>query len=169
MHDDMERNEPHEHPDYTERERALFAALPRESELSVVAEQRTIAALRSEGYFRRAPRRVQWVLQAAAAVALLITGGVIGERYGMRNSLEVRLTRTDLSLTDRVLLLQRAGSAYVRAANGYADATSRVDSTAIEVAQQILMGAAQAVARRSMDGGMTTRLARALQAPGATH
>lgn len=166
MHDDTERGDAGE---YNDRERALFAALVRESEVSVAEEQRTVHALRAEGYFRRAPRRVHWVLQAAAAVALLVTGSVFGEHYGMRNSLEARLARTDLSLTDRVLLLQRAGSAYVRAANGYADATSHVDSTAIEVAQQILMGAAQAVARRSMDGGMTTRLARMMQAPGASH
>ncbi|HYV96388.1 MAG TPA: hypothetical protein VE967_02910 [Gemmatimonadaceae bacterium] len=162
MHDE---NEPIE---YTAAERALFDALPRESELNTLTEQRLVNTLRAEGYFRARVRRTASLVAAAAAVACLVAGGIAGYQYGMRNSLENRLSQTNLSLNDRVLLLQRAGSAYVRAANGYADATTRVDSTAVEVAQQILMGAAQAVARRSMDGGLTVRLARAMQTSGAT-
>ena len=160
------RDEP-ELVEYDERERAMFTALPRESELNTGQEERVVNALRGEGYFRRAPRRTRWMLQLAAAVALFVAGGFAGNRYAMRNSLETRLARIDLSLSDRVLLLQRAGSAYVRAANGYADATVRIDSSAVEVASQVLLGAALAVARRSLDGGMTTRLAAAMQAHGA--
>jgi hypothetical protein len=156
----------HEPVAYDARERALFDALPRESPSDVLAEQRLVNALRGEGYFRRTPRRLVWVFQLAAAVALLVTGGVIGARHAARHSIEAQIARNDLSLNERVLLLQRAGSAYVNAANGYADATSQIDSTAVEVARQILMGAAQAVARQSMDGGMTTRLA-VMLAPGS--
>jgi hypothetical protein len=153
--------------EYDERELAMFAALPRESELDAAGEERVVKALHAEGYFRRAPRRAQWVLKLAAAAALFAAGGFAGNRYAMRNSLETNLARRDLSLSDRVLLLQRAGSAYVRAANGYADATVRVDSSAVEVASQVLVGAAMAVARRSLDGGMSTRLATAMQGQGA--
>ena len=63
-----------------------------------------------------------------------------------------------------MLLLQRAGSAYVRAAQGYADATTRIDSTAVEVASQVLVGAAHAVARNNLDAGMAARLAEVLAA-----
>jgi hypothetical protein len=63
------------------------------------------------------------------------------------------------------LLLQRAGSAYVRSAHAYADATTIADSTAIEVAQQVLRGAAHALVRDQLDGGVATRLTTALQSP----
>jgi hypothetical protein len=162
------RDENCEPREYDERERAMFTALPRESAPPHHAEQRTVNALRHEGFFRRRAVSHSWVLQAAAAVALFAGGGLIGARYTARHSIETMLARKDLSLSDRVFLLQRAGSAYIQAANNYADATTRVDSGAVEVAQQVLLGAANAVARRRMDGGMTVRLARALQAPGAS-
>ena len=149
--------------EYTNREKAMFAALPRESELNQLEEQRLVNALRSEGYFKRPQPRIGWKMQIAAALLLFVTGGGLGVRYGMnyarRNTIEAQITRKDMTLTERVLLLQRAGSAYVNAANAYADATAVVDSTAIEVAREILKGAATAVARRSLDGGMSARLA----------
>ena len=153
--------------EYDERERAMFAALPRESAPSPFLEERLVNALRSEGYFKRPVRRPQWFVQLAAAAALFVAGGFAGHQYAMRNALETSLARTNLTLADRVLLMQRAGSAYVRAANGYADATARIDSSAVEVASKVLMGAAMAVARRSLDGGMTTRLATVMQSAGA--
>jgi hypothetical protein len=103
----------------------------------------------------------------AAALLLFVSGGLVGAaanaRFTQRHTIESLLARADLTLDDRVLLLQRAGTAYVRAANGYAEATTLVDSTAIEVASQVLMGAAHAVARQSLDGGMTVQLAAMLQ------
>src|SRR4051812_36452066 len=107
MHDDREPIE------YTDEERAMFAVLPRESAPNALSEHRLVHALRAEGYFRPRMRRAVWFAAAAAAgVALLIAAGAAGYRYGMRNSLEHRLAETTLSLNDRVLLLQRAGSAY---------------------------------------------------------
>ena len=50
-------------------------------------------------------------------------------------------------------------------AQGYADATTRADSTAVEVASQVLVGAANAVARHNLDAGMAARLAAALRQP----
>jgi hypothetical protein len=167
MHDEFRPADELGDTPYTDRELAMFAALPRESALDAVQEQRIIGALRQDGYFKRSSRRGAWLLQCAAALALFAGGGVVGAKYATRNSLEHRLMRADLTLTDRVWLLQEAGSAYVRAANGYADATKDVDSTAVEVARQILFGAAQAVARRSMDGGVTTRLHEVMHAPAA--
>jgi hypothetical protein len=73
------------------------------------------------------------------------------------------LDRKQLSVADRVLLLQRAGSAYVRAAQSYADATAHVDSNAVEVASRVLLGAAHAVARSSLDAGLSERLTTAMQ------
>jgi len=66
---------------------------------------------------------------------------------------------------DRILLLQRAGSAYVTAAHAYADATAQTDSTAVEVARQVLVGAAHAVVRSQLDAGVASRLTSVLQAP----
>jgi hypothetical protein len=81
----------------------------------------------------------------------------------MRNSLESQLERTDLTVAERILLIQRAGSAYVRASNGYAGAVATTDSTATEVARRVLEGAAQAVARSNLDGGLSKNLTAALR------
>ena len=162
-------------PEYTNRERALFAALPRASELDPALEERVIAALRVDGYFRPRDRRVIRAVAIAAGLLLFAIGGAIGafvgSRYAMRNSLETLIARRNLSVAERVLLLQRAGSAYVRAAHGYADATARADSTAVEVASQVLVGAAQAMARSRLDSRVSAGLTAVLQrgvTPGAT-
>jgi hypothetical protein len=65
-------------------------------------------------------------------------------------------------MPQRILLLQRAGSAYVRAAQAYADATAHVDSAAVEVATQVLIGAAHAVARSGLDAGLSQDLSSVL-------
>ena len=101
---------------------------------------------------------------AVAAALLLFAAGVgVGTRSARRNSLEDMLSHSTLSVGDRVLLLQRAGSAYVRAAQSYADATANADSSAVEVASKVLMEAAHAVARNGLDGGLSARLATAFK------
>src|SRR6185295_1952714 len=107
--------------------------------------------LRAEGYFQRSGVLWRRTILAAAALALFAVGIATGSFATRRNSLEDLLARNDLTVPDRILLLQRAGSAYVRAAQGYADATARVDSTAVEVASRVLVGAAHAVARNRLD------------------
>jgi len=149
-----------------ERMQRLLAALPRESPPEPRELRALVTALKAEGFLRRRDR-LSWVLQIAAAVVLLVLGGVAGASVARRNSLEAMLARTDLSLSDRILLMQRAGSAYVRAANSYASAASQTDSTAVEVASRVLLGAAQAVARSKLDGGLTPSLTAALRATAA--
>lgn len=159
MHD---QRDPYE---LTEHERALFAALPRAAQIAAGTEDATVEALRAEGYFGRRRGGARRLMQLAAAIAIFAVGGISGAKYAMRNSLERQLTLKNLSLNERVLLLQRAGSAYVKAANGYADATTRADSTAVEVASQVLLGAAHAVARRSLDDGISTQLTALFSTP----
>ena len=152
--------------DPTERDarlERLFRELPRESPPEPRELDHLITALRAEGFLQPRRRRSQWVVQLAAAIVLVVLGGVVGARYASRNSLESVLERTDLSLPDRILLMQRAGSAYVRAANAYAASAAQNDSTAIEVASRVLLGAAQAVARHNLDGGLTPDLTAALR------
>jgi hypothetical protein len=149
-----------------ERERRLFAALPRESVPSSYELDHVVSALRAEGFFRARARRFSWTTQLAAAIVLLVVGGVGGARIATRDSLEAQLERTDLSVSERILLMQRAGSAYVRASNAYAGSVARADSTAVEVASRVLLGAAQAVARSNLDGGLSSSLTAALRASG---
>jgi hypothetical protein len=154
-------------PEYTEEERRLFAALPRERPGDPGTELRLLETLAREGYFRRTRGRSWAWLQVAAAAALLLLGGWMGARVERGRSLEAQIDREGLSANERVLVLQRAGSAYVRAAHAYADAVAETDSTAVEVASQVLIGAAQAVARTDLDGGLTPRLTAVLASDAA--
>jgi hypothetical protein len=145
--------------------RQLFRELPRESAPEPRELDHLVTALRSEGFLTPRRRHSAWLTRLAAAIVLVVLGGLAGARIATRNSLEALLERQDLSISDRILLMQRAGSAYVRAANGYAGAVARTDSSAVEVASRVLLGAAQAVARSNLDGGVSPRLAAALGAP----
>jgi hypothetical protein len=152
--------------EYEAEEQRLFAALPREEPIGRGDADRAVQRLRREGLLVQPVQRWSWALGAVAAVLLLAAGlaaGIVaGERIAQRNSLEQMLARRDLTVAERVLLLQRAGSAYVHAAQGYADATARVDASAVEVASKVLMGAAHAVARNGLDAGLAARLTTAL-------
>jgi hypothetical protein len=139
-----------------------FASLPRELPLVAGETDAMVATLRRAGFFRRAMRVP---MLAAAAVIVFALGAFAGSTYTRRGSLEDALARRDLSVSERVLLLQRAGSAYVEAAQGYANATARADSTAVEVASRVLVGAANAVARHNLDAGLAARLSEALKQP----
>ena len=150
---------------HDEEDLGLFAELPRELPVDDREVDRMVDRLRSDGLLRRTSRLWRNASLAAAAVILFALGAALGSYFTRRGSLEDMLTRRDLDVSDRVLLLQRAGSAYVSAAQGYADATSHVDSSAVEVASQVLIGAAHAVARSNLDAGMAARLAAALQPP----
>ena len=147
-----------------ERLQQLFDELPRTSPPNPHEIEHLVSALRTEGFFRRRTAwRSHWLVQLAAAVVLVVAGAAIGSRVATRNSLESQLDRTDLTVAERILLIQRAGSAYVRASNGYASAVETTDSSAMEVARRVLEGAAQAVARSNLDGGFSKDLTAALR------
>jgi hypothetical protein len=150
----MMDSDQHELNELSSHEGELFAALPRESTPAPGSADRVVAQLRRDGMLPARPRismRTRVILQAAAGLALMVAGAIGGHAYGTRNSLEQALSRSDLTVVDRVRLLQRAGSAYVTAANGYADATKQADSTAVEVANTVLRGAAHAVVRSNLN------------------
>ena len=149
-------------------ERRMFSSLPREMPTVPQDEERMVQALRSEGFFERRRFVARPALRRVAAVAIMvvvggIAGGVIGARFGTRTSLEAQLARADLTIAERILLLQRAGSAYVQAAHAYATATAQTDSSAVEVARQVLVGAAHAMVRSRLDAGMAAGLTSVLQ------
>jgi hypothetical protein len=147
-----------------ERLQRLFDELPRTSVPEPQALEHLVSRLRTEGFFRSRPSwRSHWLVQLAAGIVLLVSGTALGSRLATRNSLESQLERTDLTVAERILLIQRAGSAYVRASNGYAGAVATTDSTAMEVARRVLEGAAQAVARSNLDGGLSKDLTAALR------
>ena len=141
----------------------LFAELPREISVDDGEVDLMVRRLRSDGLLRGKSRIWRTAALAAAAVFIFAAGAALGSYVTRRGSLEDMLARRDLEASDRILLLQRAGSAYVTAAQGYADATAHTDSSAVEVASRVLVGGAHAVARSNLDAGMAARLAAALQ------
>lgn len=161
----MRRDDEAPIPDYDADLNGLFDALPRESEIDPRAADRLVVRLRHDGFFARRARRLTWPIGMAAAAVLMAMSAWGGWLAGRHGSLEEMLARKDLTVAERVLLLQRAGSAYVTAAQSYASATARTDTTAIEVATRVLLGAAHAVARNHLDGGVAARLTNALQQP----
>lgn len=152
--------------DYTDDERRAFAALPRGTTADPALEDRIVDVLRSERLLRPRTSGLARLAVLAIAAGLVAAAWIGGVRYGAgaarAASIEGQLQRVDLSSADRILLMQRAGSAYVAAANGYAASVKRADSTAVEVSSQVLLSAAQAVARANLDGILAPRLASAI-------
>lgn len=159
----MRRDDDTPVPDYDAELAALFDALPRESDIDPRAAERLVVRLRHDGFFARRTLALRWPIGIAAAVIMMAASAWGGWLAGRHGSLEEMLGRNDLTVAERVLLLQRAGSAYVSAAQSYASATARTDTTAIEVASRVLIGAAHAVARNHLDAGVAARLTNALQ------
>jgi hypothetical protein len=166
-------------PDYDAELRALFDALPHDAPTDPRAADRLVVQLKHEGFFASvipSPSSLtllragsakdllfRWPVGIAAVLLLVTLAAWGGWTAGRHGSLEEMLSRTDLTVADRVLLLQRAGSAYVTAAQSYANATARTDTTAIEVASRVLLGAAHAVARNHLDAGIAEQLTSVLQ------
>ena len=142
---------------HDDAERAWLASLARTSEPAPGVENRVVASLRREGLVVRRRPVAPMLLGLAAALLLFVSGVWVGARVARRGSLEAQLTRDDASAAERVLVLQRAGSAYIRAMQRVATAAPR-DSTAAEVATQALTGAAFAAARARLDSGLSPRL-----------
>src|SRR5439155_8973502 len=105
---------------YDDDELRLLALLPREAAVAPDEFERLRRRLSQDGFFRPPMQRWRVPALAAAAVLLLATGFAAGRFLARRDSLEDLLARRNLSAGDRILLLQRAGSAYVRAAQSYA-------------------------------------------------
>ena len=107
---------------YTPEEREAFEALPRESPAAARDEERIVARLRAEGFFRRRRRTgVLWF--AAAALVMLASGIAIGSAYTRAGSLESALTRRDLTAPEAAALLERARATFATARDRYAAIT----------------------------------------------
>ena len=143
-------------------ERAWMDALPRMSAPDPAAEDRIVARLREEGLLRRRRPTAASAWRLAAAVALFVAGGMTGAHLATRNTLEAMLARQNLSASERILLMQRAGSAYVQATERLAG-VAHSDATVSEVATQTLIGAAQAVARAQVGADVAPRLVSVLE------
>lgn len=156
----MERDEMHDD------DLNLLDELPRTALVAPGEYEGVVEQLRREGFFHPRGHVPRWAIGMAAAVLVFalgaLAGGLAGARYARENSLEQMLSRSDLTVPERILVLQRAGSAYVHAAQSYADATAHVDSTAVEVASRVLIGAAHAVARNGLDAGLSQGLSTVL-------
>jgi len=138
-------------------ERAWVASLARASAPPPGAEDRAVAALRREGLLGRRRVVAPMLLGIAAALLVFASGAWVGAHVARGGSVEGQLYRDDASLSQRVLVLQRAGSAYIRAMQRVA-AVAPPDSIAAEVATQALTGAALAAARAHLDSDLSPRL-----------
>ena len=148
----------HDNPDDADVLRRL-AELPRTTPIDPDGATRVLARLRREGFFGRQRPVLTWAIRAAAAILIFVLGAFAGMRYARRNSFDDLVVRSDLPASQRVLVLQHAGSNYVRAAEAYA---TQPDSTGAEVARQVLLGAAGAVARSGLETDVSLQLARLL-------
>jgi hypothetical protein len=101
----------------------LLAELPRSAPVAPGETDRAVQRLRAEGMLRaRRQRSIAWFPAAAAAAVLIFAGGVyVGRQVEKRHSLEALVARQDATLADRVVLLQRAQTTYVRAAHAYTE------------------------------------------------
>jgi hypothetical protein len=123
----------------TPAERAAFAALPREADVSDMEEERIVQALRTRGLLgtgrhRRVVGWPRWVLRVAAALLLFLGGVLFGRRLGPARSPEAG------SPVAAALQIQRTGSSFVRALSRVSESGEdpAAAATAREVARRVL-------------------------------
>jgi len=154
---------PEQESGYKDEEGSLLRQLPCEAALDRAEEDQLVGRLHTEGRLGRRHAGFSWMLRVAAALVLVASGGWAGMHIGDRDPVEAALARPDLSAQERVLLLQRTGSAYVQAAHLQAAQGRSPDSAAVEVALRVLVGAAHAIARADRDGTLAPRLEQLLE------
>src|SRR3954464_11650155 len=94
-------------PAYDEAELRLLARLAREAPVSPGEVDVVVQRLKHEGLVRPRVTKLRWAGLAAAAILLFAAGAFVGRARAQRGSLEDTLVRRDLTLDERVLLLQR--------------------------------------------------------------
>ena len=146
----MAENESHE---LTERERAEFAALPREREPGQLLEERTVQALRKEGligrrlgarWYRRAPLVAAGL---AASIALFASGVVAGQWLGSRTVAESMAEANHQTAMQAAAAVQRAGSAYVLALAALTQMADTTDNPAVAQGREAALTSLYAAVR----------------------
>ena len=143
-------------------ERAWLDALPRTAESPPDAEERLMTALQRQQRHRHRWPVAPLTIGLAAAVLLFVAGVQVGRTSARRESMDWQLARTDLSRTEQLLLLQRAGTYYALAMQRVATAAPD-DSTTAEVARQSLTAAALAATHAHLDGDFAPTLVSLLE------
>ena len=104
-------------------EQEALDGLPREREPSLMLEERTVRALRSEGLFRPVRGRginphgpFGWLAAGIAAALVLFTSGVVvGQWMGTRSTVEVIVAVEEANAREVAALVQQTGSQYAAA------------------------------------------------------
>ena len=106
-------------------EREALDGLPREREPSLMLEERTVRALRTEGLFRPVRGRARginphgpfgWLAAGiAAALVLFISGVVVGQWMGARSTVQAIVAVEEANAREIAALVQQTGSQYAAA------------------------------------------------------
>jgi hypothetical protein len=137
----------------TERERAEFAALPRERDPGRLLEERTVKALRQERLIGR-PLRPRWYRRAplvaaglAASVALFASGAVVGQWLGSRTVAVSMAEANHQTVMQAAAAVQRAGSAYVMALAALTQMADTTENAALSQGREAAVNSLYAAVR----------------------
>jgi hypothetical protein len=146
----------------TPEEKVAFQKLPRETEPSDLLEERVVRSLREGGFLARSGSRPEakgfwlrpWLMAGsiAASLALFVTGLVVGQWMGARNTTEAFLAVREQDASQLALRIQEAGSAYVAALAalgelkgssmpGESEVRADPGAAGFEAGQEVAMGA----------------------------
>jgi hypothetical protein len=161
----------HKQDDWSDSERIALRALAREETVSSSLADSTVAALHTRGLLRRGSQRRTWlpIAATAAALALFAGGFALGQTRGIRTGHELAMaamTATpDDDADELAFVLQRTGSAYLRALSALAELdAARASPQATEAAITITEAALDEVSEIARDSTTRNQLVRRIEA-----
>jgi hypothetical protein len=165
----MDKNE------LTPAEREAIESLPRERMPSRILEERTVRALKEQGLIRARPflpsARLPWLAAGiAAAVALFVSGVLVGQGMGSRQTVNALATVYQRPADLAAARVQSTGSAHRQALAALVDATGSGNPGEVQRAREVALAAfwsaAAEIVRLAPDDPMALRILQELERSG---
>ncbi len=145
---DMDRNQDELSP----AEREEYERLPRERMPSRILEERTVRALKRRGLLASGSSHLRWqrpwmvAAGIAAAVALFVSGMLVGQGMGARQTADAIAAIYPGETQRAAARVQTRGSELAAALSQLAEAADSADSDDVELARQVALSAFWAAA-----------------------
>lgn len=173
MNENRDENMGRNSDELTPAEREEYERLPRERMPSRILEERTVRALRRRGLIAAGSSHLRWqrpwmvAAGIAAAIALFVSGMLVGQGMGARQTADVIATIYPDATQRAAARVQTRGSELAAALSQLAEAADSADSEEVELARQVALSAfwaaAEEVVRLAPNDPLAARILQELE------